>query len=157
MLTFEYICVIIIDRLDTMKHSKSFVLRFCAHIVGSLLLGVTIYLLFRKDAYLNQWFGIYGPLADLPYPRIINFLRYYFVDALWGYALTFSLALVIPLPIAVIGTIAWGTLWELLQRAGWVNGTFDLVDIFMYLIAAGVAATLIYFFSKEKPHESHYP
>ena len=39
-------------------------------------------------------FNIYGPLGSYVDCKIVNILRFYIVDALWGYALVFSLATV---------------------------------------------------------------
>ncbi len=132
-----------------MKKTKAIHRVYLIHAVSALCFGAGIYLLFRKNTHLNRWFGINGPLSDLPCRKLVNLLRYYLADAAWGYALTFSLASVTRLSLAVIGTVAWGMLWEILQQLKVVTGTFDLLDILAYLLSAAVAAAIIYFIPKE--------
>ncbi len=134
-----------------MKQYRIFRLTFGIHAVVSLVLGLGCYLLFRRDTYVNRWFGINGPLFTLSSGWVGDFLRFHLADAAWGYALTFSLAIIIPFPIAAFSATLWGTLWEFAQYAGFVKGTFDPIDILMYLSAALIATLFSYFFIKGDP------
>lgn len=118
---------------------------WCAgHCLGALILGALIYVLLRPDTTLYRWGDMLGlvkaPICtDSP---AFDLLRYYIVDALWAYALTFALfPFMSPIRAAVLSD-CWGIIWELAQGSGVVSGTFDLVDIIMYLTAAGIAVLI---------------
>ena len=114
--------------------------------VLSLTLGGLLYILFRPNTYLAVFCSnipvvsyMQSLLADVHIP----FFAYYFVDFLWGLSLCSGLiALHNPEIKGKIGcaavALAWGSLWELLQRLDVVGGTGDWMDVFMYLLAAFV-------------------
>ncbi|TQV81064.1 hypothetical protein [Aliikangiella coralliicola] len=110
-----------------------------------LLAGAIVYWLFRTNIYLLYLFPIQNstPLsADNIY---LYFLKNYFSDLVWCIALTqvalklieagvpkFYSILLLSMPISS----------EILQATGLISGTFDWLDLLIYL------AVFIYFFSK---------
>ena len=133
-----------------MKNIKKLQRLYLTHAAVALSVGGIIYLLLRENTYLNDLFNIYGPLGSYVDCKIVNILRFYIVDALWGYALVFSLATVLHPIFAAICSAVWGILWEFLQLKGVVSGTFDVFDIYSYLFSAFVALSIICLITKEK-------
>lgn len=134
------------------KKYKTYIL---FNIVISLLSGLTIYLLFRSNTYIHrvlfEFFNIKRETALIPFQTnnvIVNFLSYYFVDGLWCYAFVFSLVAfscrLSEIKIVLIGLFVFlsGVVLEVLQNRGFINGTFDWIDIAMYLIAATLAIAI---------------
>ncbi|MBE6618470.1 MAG: hypothetical protein E7626_01640 [Ruminococcaceae bacterium] len=121
-------------------------LYFCLlNCIFALLTGVAIYVLLRENTYINklinfQKIGVSSAFAD--------FLRFYFVDALWSYALTFALSIFISEIMAGVISTVFATSWELLQLCGFVAGTFDIIDLIMYLSAIVVAVLIIYLYKR---------
>ena len=116
----------------------------------SLLIGAVLYILFRPASYVALLFGNVGwvsQLQDLLRPVGCDFLRFYFPDFLWAFALSCGLQTVF-MPqkwgVAACGTAAFacGVIWEGLQKTGAVSGTGDWLDVLMYFLA-GVASILI--------------
>lgn len=132
-----------------MKISKKAKGLYLIHAGVALSTGAIIYLLFRENTYLNNLLNVNQPL-QCANNRIIDLLRFYIVDALWGYALVFSLATVIRPILATVCSVSWGILWEFLQLKGIVTGTFDFLDISSYLFSALIALTILFFIKKEK-------
>ena len=64
------------------------------NILVPLLFGVIVYLYWKPDAYISRLILHYLPISyesDLGRPEgICKFIRYYFSDICWAYALTFS-------------------------------------------------------------------
>lgn len=134
---------------------------FCAlHIAAPLLLGLGIYLSFRRDAWvavlLGKW--IWLPEAqDAAWPVwLAAFLRNYACDMLWAYSLTFAVR-------AVVGFRGWerhfvfgicvlfAAFTELAQRAGFFPGTFDPLDIILEALSICLAL-----FTIKKYEEAHH-
>lgn len=122
---------------------------YFSHSIIALLIGFTDYILFRKGTYLHNWFNITesDTFYDLSFFGDV-FLKYYLPDFLWAYALTMALfAVVLPKSkkhyIFIIFVSLFGITWEILQKLSFVSGTFDIIDCFMYIIAA-IIADLIY-------------
>lgn len=128
--------------------------------VVSLTLGVVIYLIFRKETYLHI---VLPETIDLKFEHIreateencfISFLKYYFVDFLWGFSLCCSLLAVVDFKkrsrAVVVGCVsaAWGLLFELAQQISLVKGTFDFWDVLMYILAAVIVALINKFLIK---------
>lgn len=120
----------------------------------SLVLGVFIYIVFRKGTYLHI---VLPETIDLKLEHIreatgensfISFLKYYFVDFLWGFSLCFSLFSTVDfrrksriITVAFVSSV-WGILFELAQLFSFTQGTFDFIDISMYILAAVFAALI---------------
>lgn len=116
--------------------------------VFSLIFGAVIYALFREGTYFHQ------VLPQVVEPLFLNlrkitennifviFLKYYFVDFLWSFSLSFLLLAVTDFRkknrvciVAIVSSL-WGTVFEILQYFNFVTGTFDFADIVMYVLAA---------------------
>ena len=131
--------------MDTSKN-KILILYFLA--LASILVGLMLYLLFRENTYVSNFVENY---VDLEYPRHCaralecNFLKFYFPDFLWAMSLDCWIHIaVFPdnkyslVCSAIVG--AFGILYEVLQLSCMVSGTFDIVDILMYLSAASLVS-----------------
>lgn len=104
-----------------------------------LALGLVIYLLCYKSTYINTTFeNIFG--FSLPYFYFDNtfhrFITCWACDILWAYSLTFALFICLntfknALFISGIIAILFSIGIELLQINDIINGTFDIVDIFI--------------------------
>lgn len=117
----------------------------------SLLAGLVIYIFLRDDTYIHDFLSVVLNLtveSKCINSVLCDFLKYYFVDYLWGAALAFSLC-----SVAVNLThksivkmscvsFALGVLFEIAQYFSLVNGTFDFIDICMYAAASIVCAAI---------------
>ena len=130
---------------------KNSIKNFCIlHCAFSLFIGFFIYLFLRSDTYIHQfiYFFIELPNFDDMQNALFVFLKYYFVDALWCYALFFALAAVWlhqkkDILLIFICCALYGIVWELLQAGKFITGAFDIIDILMYLTADTVAVWII--------------
>lgn len=137
--------VIIMTIINVMKRRSAYFV-VC---IASLSVGGALYLLCRENAYVTVFAELLLPLEKIRECldiKNISFLNYYFPDFLWAFAFYFG-AKVILYPkeceIAVAGAVfGFGVLWELLQYFGAVNGTGDIIDIFMYLTAVFTAVLI---------------
>ena len=83
---------------------------------------------------------------------IVKFIRNYMLDMIWGYALVFSLSLIIDnntadlLKIFIIASL-FSAIMEILQLTPIVEGTFDILDIFVEFFAEVSAVFIIKTFS----------
>ena len=133
-----------------MTYNKT-LLRYCVLGTSSLVLGLIIYLLFRPNAYVSRMI-----LSELPMKGVFDcsdlcdssFLKFYFADFLWAFSLTCWLHAIF-LPdisgswICALIVLASGSLYELLQFLGIVNGTGDFIDVFMYATGGGLVSVNI--------------
>ncbi len=118
----------------------------------SISIGLIIYLTLRENTYIHLFVG--ETFSDKLYiehsktnPFII-FIKYYFVDFLWCLSLLFALASIsfsfskkLIIAISIVSFVL-GVLFEILQYYCLVNGTFDVADIVMYLIASIVGSAI---------------
>ncbi len=123
----------------------------CFYIIHSFLsifIGAFIYIVFRSNTYIHNFLNIKEPLLSN-----INFygdqiIRYALPDFLWCYSFTMLIyAILMPVKnkslIVCISCIIFGILWEILQLLSIITGTFDLIDCFMYILAA-IISYIIY-------------
>lgn len=113
-----------------------------------LLLGGGCYFFLRPDTYVSQIFSSVfkqGKQSAVAWKLAAGG---YLGDFFWGMALCFAF-LIIHDPGKRVVVSAWcgasflcGCLWELMQFLGIVNGTADVVDIAIYLLA-GVFSVII--------------
>lgn len=125
--------------------------------LSSLVIGLIIYLAFRKETYISviieSCFGCFH-LHSVFDVFNNSFVKYYLVDYLWGISLSSSLHLVF-LPssresVAIIFVVAiFGFVYELLQSCSLINGTGDIIDVLLYLLA-GISVSIINLSLKEK-------
>lgn len=124
---------------------KRKILSFFINIFLPLAVGLCVYLLFRKGTYINSVIGIELDLQLNPFFGV--FVRSWFCDILWAYALTNALysalyAFKRRILISAIVSICIATVFELLQLFGTVSGTFDILDI-LFQIAAVLSAVAV--------------
>ena len=115
----------------------------------ALFVGLIIYLLFRPNSFITEFFNYFLPLDKM---RIFftsnncDFFKYYLVDFLWAYSLCCFLIVIFKdnkKTFFCAGfVIIYGVAWELLQWLKIIPGTADFIDVFMYCLA-GVSAIMI--------------
>lgn len=140
--------------MNDMNNYRKIKIVYALFAVILLSLGVVTYLVFRRGTYLHLLLPevINIKLESIREPAdnsfIISFIKYYIVDFLWGLSLNFSLYLTVDfrkktrvITVSVVSAL-WGLLFELAQLFSAVKGTFDFIDILMYILAA-VSAALI--------------
>jgi len=128
MLTIEHICVILLAMIN--KFYKKYLIFCLTNFLLSLIIGVIFYLLGRTSVF---------NILDVKTKSFLLTLSFYLPDALWAYALYYTLSLIHKSWISVFLTFLTSICWELLQQYNIVNGTFDYIDIFMYLMAILIA------------------
>jgi hypothetical protein len=115
------------------------------HILLPLVLGLIVYLLFRKPStHLHDFLSIKQPLYDIPRNMSGKFLLFHFPDMCWAYALTASLIVFTTLKsfwCAAIGILAMSC-FELIQ-ADLIPGNLDLTDTVLMLLAVILSTFLI--------------
>lgn len=129
---------------------------YLTNIFLSLFVGLIIYVFLRPETYISDFVSTRVKTFCIDKEIVFfQFFKYYFVDALWAYAMTFSLAIFIDEKISCVISICVCIVWELFQLFSIVNGTFDFVDIIMYLAAVIIAVLIIFFYKKGESHEKH--
>lgn len=124
-----------------MKYRLYYIKCCLFHSVLSLSFGFAIYLFFRDNTYIHRIIGQYLSipfLGDFDFFGI-HFFRYYLVDGLWAYSLTFALSAFINQRTAAVISSLFGIWYEFLQMLHIVNGTFDFIDCIMYLSSSLLA------------------
>lgn len=119
-----------------------------------LIIGLLIYLLLRTDTYIHLFLP-YTVQSNLHYiycqigkNYLTDFAAFYLVDFLWGLSLAFALCSVVStfktINILVCCLLAFtiGALYEIMQLSTVLKGTFDIIDICMYAVAAIICATI---------------
>ncbi len=111
----------------------------------SLLSGLMLYVFFRPNTYISMLFDSDAVeyFRDLLRPYSFNFLKYYFPDFIWGFALNLGFAAIFEpkgreVIICVTCAFVCGTAWESFQYLGIVSGTGDVWDIAMYLVSSAI-------------------
>ncbi len=124
-----------------MRKSSKFYIICILNSFISLLIGVIVYILFREQTYINKLLSFAFHFSESVF---IDFLRFYLVDALWAYSLVFSLSIFINEFTAGAISFIFSFVWEIMQKYSVVRGTFDILDILMYLSACIVAVLIIH-------------
>ena len=124
-----------------MKTNNNFIYKWL-NIFIPLVLGSVIYLLLANNTIINDLTGI-NTFINITSHSILGVLRFYIVDALWAYSLTFSLSLFCKNNTAAIIAFSSGLAWETLQRTSYVAGTCDYIDICMYFMASLIALMIL--------------
>ena len=134
------------------------------NIIVPILAGTLIYLFLAPDTFIVKggWriLGRRNPLEainimDFPYP--VRWIRFYVCDALWTYALSNTVILILGdakrnILIGCSIGILFSIIMELLQLFSFFPGTFDIWDIFTAIIA-GITAGII---NKEQKENFNY-
>lgn len=93
-----------------------------------------LYLLFRNDVIFLDLLGLnyYEPIRPGNSP-FANFVLYNLSDALWAMAVLFYVSSQDCIAVRVIGLLMPATM-EVCQLSGAVPGTFDYVDLVIYIL-----------------------
>lgn len=123
-----------------------------------LILGLLIYIFMRSETHFH--FIIPEEIRSfllsisnaVPDNFFTDFIRFWFVDFLWGASLTFALISVSAeatkkkFILASCISFAAGVLFEFAQLFSLVSGTFDVLDIVMYAAASLLCAAVSIFY-----------
>ncbi len=123
------------------------------NIVFPIFIGAVIYYVTSPEVvfvqHLDSFFhgGMHVNEVEMSNP-FLRFIRNYFMDFLWGYALVFALFFVAGNKTAsgvrlYIIAILFSMVMEILQLTSFVNGTFDVADIVTEVLAETFAAFII--------------
>ncbi len=140
-----------------MVHKRSLFL--IINIIIPLVMGGLIYCITSPDTIFVRTLRITifrGAITQATFVPVGlgMFIRFYFLDMLWGYALVFALVLLWGNSAEVLRcfliAVAFSVVMESLQLVPAVLGTFDLLDILAEVVAEGAAALFIKsFYAKE--------
>ncbi len=127
---------------------------YLVNILLPLLIGATVYILFRPDTYFSGF--VYHLLrfkiGVLTVPKTLEYVfRNYLPDMTWAYALTFSVSWVLyscKLRYITTVSVCFCMLFEFSQLFGWLSGTFDYWDITLEICMTALCALII------KSHEA---
>lgn len=151
-----------VNEADQVKKNKDIAF-LVINILVPLIIGAIIYYFISPNVIfvkiIDEFIGIRIHLTDIDlYSVLIRFIRNYFLDMLWGYALVFMLFLILGnntseiVRIFVIAVV-FSAIMEILQLASIAEGTFDVLDIVVEFLAELVAVFIIkikYFFGGTK-------
>lgn len=117
------------------------------------MIGALTYYVISPDVIfvqqIDSFLGIDNHGYDIAHASsAIRFVRLYFLDMTWGYALVFALYLLTGNNTAdliklLILAIAFSAVLEFLQITSLVKGTFDVIDIVAEALAEMVAVFII--------------
>ena len=125
-----------------MKEKTKYIVFCLSNCIFSLLTGALIYVFAGGNTYINKIITVPSiPKNDTIFGELV---RCYLADALWAYALTFSLSIFINRFCAGVIAFSFGLIWEIYQKYSIISGTFDIVDIIMYLAASMLAVLIIH-------------
>lgn len=156
-----------VNEADSVKNNKDIAFSVI-NILVPLIIGAIIYYFISPNVIfvkiIDDFIGIRNQLTDIDlYSVLFRFIRNYFLDMLWAYALVFMLFLILGnntskiMRIFVIA-VAFSTIMEILQFTSIAEGTFDVLDIVVEFIAELVAVFIIkikYFFGGTKQYEKN--
>lgn len=124
--------------------------------------GIIYYFLFPQVFFvkcINEFWGFPQRQAVVLVNNVfLRFVRNYFMDFLWAYALTFAIFITWGNNAADINKIVvvaflFSTAMELLQLVPKMNGTFDVLDIVIEFLAELFAAVIIKIHKGERIYE----
>lgn len=136
------------------KVTKSKAERFLLiHAILPILIGALLYyilspdVLFVKQIDMFVGGGIHFPSLMEEY-GIVQLIRNYGMDVLWGYSLLYAMCLILDNNTAkrwkiFIIAFSFSVIMELLQLTPFVKGTFDIWDIIIEAFSEGTAVFII--------------
>lgn len=140
------------QEVDDMKKGKKIVF-LILNVLVPILLGTIIYYLISPEVmFVQQIDKIFGYRVHINGINlnnvIIQFVRNYLLDMMWGYALVFALFFIIVNNTAELMKIfiiafAFSAIMEFLQLTSFVRGTFDIFDIIVEFLAEVTAVFII--------------
>lgn len=101
-----------------------------------LSVGAIIYVLFREPVIFSESLtqhGIHLPVIPLKPGFWSNIIRFILPDALWAWALL-SYSSTIKITFIRIISLLLAPLYEIGQLLGLIRGTFDYIDLIIYII-----------------------
>ncbi len=116
--------------------------------------GLAIYVFMRSDTYFHGFLPqelkafLSGISNAVPDNILTDFLRFWFVDFLWGASLNFALVSVSAeankknFIITSCVSFSVGAVFEIAQKFLLVSGTFDVFDVAMYAAASVLCAVI---------------
>lgn len=132
---------------------KQIVLYSLITIVIPIFIGSLLYYFFCPDVWFVQ--QIKNLLGEAGYSKttlevtpLISFIRNYFFDFVWAFALINALYIsinnnAVPIIVSVSITITLGSIMEVLQKFGFAQGTSDICDIVAEGLGAIIGAYII--------------
>lgn len=131
------------------------------HILCPIAAGAFVYYLASPDVlFIKKIEAFIGGTASIHvFPTASAFLRLvrnYLPDMMWGYSLVFALFCIIGNNAADIWKVFWtafpfSAAMEIMQKASFIPGTFDVFDIFVEFLAEAIAVCIIYkLYSREE-------
>ena len=129
---------------NAMKKSYKENMYLCIIGTLALILGGLLYLIYRENTYISvtadKLIEI-SRIREILKPFGNNFLKFYLPDFLWAFSLACGLSVLLTpfeknVILSTVTVFLSGLIYELLQYLKIIGGTFDLIDILMYLLAA---------------------
>jgi len=124
-----------------------------------LLIGSVLYYFMSPEtifvAMIDRFTGqIVGRNTITLHNGILRFIRFYFLDMCWAYALTFSLHAILGnntacLKKSILLAAVFSAVMEMIQLTPVVKGTFDVLDILYEALAVGIAVFIIKYAHEE--------
>ena len=118
---------------------KKELLFYLLNIVVPLLIGTYIYIRYSPNVIFVGYLNNFVELKAKELNSATLFLRNYFCDFCWSYSLAFFISFIyyenLSLVYSILIPTTIGSVIELLQLIGFINGTYDLFDIFVELLA----------------------
>ena len=132
-----------------MNHKKFSINIFWLLAIFALILGGVIYVLFKGNSYISVFVRQFIPVLGEEIVIINSSCRvlYYLPDFLWALSLSCGLHIIF-MPemkgslLCTFAVVGLGLVFEILQFLEFVNGTGDIIDVIMYLLA-GMSVNLI--------------
>lgn len=129
--------------------------------LSCLFVGTYIYIAYRETTYINRFVPFVlsetikqsAEMFFIP-SKILEFLKYYFVDFLWAFSLNGALFAVQykcsfkNTAILSFTILLLGCLFELFQLFSICIGTFDMTDIAMYFCASMLSVMINLIFKR---------
>lgn len=132
-------------------------------IIIPIIVGALLYYLFCPEVFfvrkIDEMFGIsFHPANKYLKITIVKIARNYIFDVIWGYALFVTLYFLadnnaVDIKKFIITGILLVVILEGLQLLPNVDGTFDVFDILIELVAGGTAVFIIKILSRRKSNE----
>jgi hypothetical protein len=146
-------------RVNRSRQHTSVSATFTLHVVAPVLIGATIYLLYRSEnLYVFRWVAEVGGSSYVNSLRgymagsgkfLPPWVRFVLPDGLWVYALTSCLVLVWGASggraslFWISSGIGLSVASEICQAAGYISGTFDPLDLLASIVAFAMAMLLL--------------
>ena len=118
------------------------------NVVAPVSLGAIFYYLFSPDTIFVKWidslFGVSYHIPMNPDSTFLSIIRFYLPDFLWAYALMGAVACFCGYEkVYFYSVILFEVLLEMLQMLPGPQGTFDICDIFIEIVATILVIKMI--------------